>query len=87
MGIGNWNVKTLNMLVTWKSLVREVIYKKLLFKGRCDNGELTASLNKGNNNHTFRTYFLVERKLRTTVKCNLLITTFQLIGGMGYRSG
>jgi hypothetical protein len=44
-----------------------------LFKGGCDNGELTASLYKGNNNHSFRTYFLVVRKLRTTVKCNLLI--------------
>jgi hypothetical protein len=74
MGIANWNVKTLNLLVTWKSLIREVMNKNWLPKGRSENGELIILLYKGNNNHTFRFYFLVDRKLRTAVKCSLLIT-------------
>jgi hypothetical protein len=67
MGIGNWNVKTLNIIVTWKSPFRKVMNKNWLHKGRRENGELTTLLYKGNNNHTFRAYFL-----RTAVKYGLL---------------
>jgi hypothetical protein len=76
MGIGNWNVKNLNILLTWRSPVRKVMDKNCLCKVKCKNGELTTLLYKGNNNNTFRAYILVERKLSTAVKCGLLITCY-----------